>query len=244
MKKIYTDEQVVGFIREAEKTEVTIAEFCRQKGFNEGTFYQWKRRFGSMQVAEVKRLRELESENARLKRLLADRMIEIDRGAGIARKKVVTVERKREAVVFLKTKEVSERRSCQLIFLARATCQYRIRRKPDEEFENQVKELAFANPRYGYRRVHALLRGGGQKVNRKRVVRVRQKFALPVPRSKRSKKRVRQIPPVMSQATRPNEVWTYDFVLDRDAAGSTTETADDDGRVHTRRLGNPSRTVI
>jgi len=78
MKKIYTDEQIVGFVREAEKTEVTIAEFCRQKGFNEGTFYKWKKRFGSMQVAEVKRLRELEAENARLKRILADRMIEID----------------------------------------------------------------------------------------------------------------------------------------------------------------------
>jgi len=39
MKKIYSDEQIVGFVREAEKTEVTIAEFCRQKGFNEGTFY-------------------------------------------------------------------------------------------------------------------------------------------------------------------------------------------------------------
>ncbi len=78
MKKIYTDEQIVGFVREAEKNEVTIAEFCRQKGFNEGTFYKWKKRFGSMQTAEVRRLRELESENARLKRLLADRMIEID----------------------------------------------------------------------------------------------------------------------------------------------------------------------
>ena len=78
MKKIYSDEQIVGFVREAEKTEVTIAEFCRQTGFNEGTFYKWKKRFGSMQVAEIKRLRELESENARLKRLLADRMIEID----------------------------------------------------------------------------------------------------------------------------------------------------------------------
>ena len=78
MKKIYSDEQIVGFVREAEKTEVTISEFCRQQGFNEGTFYKWKKRFGSMQVQEVKRLRELESENARLKRLLADRLIEID----------------------------------------------------------------------------------------------------------------------------------------------------------------------
>lgn len=59
----------------------------------------------------------------------------------------MTVERKREAVVFLRAKEVSERRSCQLMFLARSTCQNRIERQPDEEFENQVKELAFAHPR-------------------------------------------------------------------------------------------------
>jgi putative transposase len=132
---------------------------------------------------------------------------------------VVTVERKKEAVVFLKTKEVSERRSCQLIFLARSTCQYRLRREPDEKFEAQVKELAFANPRYGYRRVHALLKRGGQTVNRKRVVRVWQKFGLQVPRSKKMRKRVRQTQPVMPQATRLNEVWTYDFLFDRDAAG-------------------------
>ncbi len=78
MKRIYTDEQIVDLVREAEKTEATISEFCRQKGFNEGTFYKWKKRFGSMQVQEVKRLRELESENARSKRMLADCLIEID----------------------------------------------------------------------------------------------------------------------------------------------------------------------
>jgi transposase InsO family protein len=132
---------------------------------------------------------------------------------------VVTVERKKEAVVFLRTKEVSERRSCQLIFLARSTCQYRLRREPDEEFENQIKELAFANPRYGYRRIHALLRRRGQSVNRKRVARVWQKFGLQVPRSKQKRKRLREPQPITPIALRPNEVWTYDFVFDRDAAG-------------------------
>jgi putative transposase len=126
---------------------------------------------------------------------------------------------KREAVVFLKTKEVSERRSCQLILLARSTCQYTIKRQPDEAFESQIKELAFANPRYGYRRVHALLRRRGQTVNRKRVVRVWQKFGLQVPRLKQKRKRLREPQPIMPKATYPNEVWTYDFVFDRDAAG-------------------------
>jgi putative transposase len=132
---------------------------------------------------------------------------------------VVTVERKRAAVVFLQSKEVSQRRSCQLILLARSTCQYQIRREPDEKFEAQVKELAFVHPRYGYRRVHVLLKRDGQQVNRKRVVRVWQKFGLQVPRAKKSKKRVRQTQPVMPTASHPNEVWTYDFVFDRDAAG-------------------------
>ncbi len=131
----------------------------------------------------------------------------------------MTVERKREAVIFLQSKEVSERRSCQLILLARSTCQYKIKREPDEEFENQVKELAFAHPRFGYRRVHALLRRGGQRVNRKRVVRLWQKFGLQVPRQTRKRKCHRQGQPLMPTASRPNEVWTYDFVFDRDAAG-------------------------
>lgn len=131
----------------------------------------------------------------------------------------MTVERKREAVVFLQSKDVSERRSCQLIVLARSTCRYRIKREPDEEFENRVKDLAFAHPRFGYRRVHALLRRSGKKVNRKRVVRVWQKFDLQVPRSKKTRKRVRQRQPLMPKVVRPNEVWTYDFVFDRDAAG-------------------------
>lgn len=132
---------------------------------------------------------------------------------------MVTVERKREAVVFLRTKEVSERRSCKLILLARSTCQYKIKREPDEEFENQVKQLAFANPRYGYRRVHALLRRRGQLVNRKRVVRIWQKYGLQVSRVSRKRTRLREQQPITPTATHPNEVWTYDFVFDRDAAG-------------------------
>ncbi len=123
---------------------------------------------------------------------------------------MVTVECKREAVVFLQAKEVSERRSCQLILLARSTYQYRIKRELDEEFEQEVKELAFAHPRYGYRRVHALLQRSGQKVNRKRVVRVWQKFALQVPRPRKTRKRVRPGQPVNPVASRQNEVWTYD----------------------------------
>lgn len=77
MKQTYTDEQIVGFLREADSSD-SVRDFCRSKGLNETTFYKWKKRFGSMQVSEVKKARELEAENVRLKRLLAERDMEID----------------------------------------------------------------------------------------------------------------------------------------------------------------------
>ena len=73
-----TDEQIVGILQEAEKGEKKIADLCREKGISANTFYVWKRKFGALQTSDGKRLRELERENARLKRLLAERDLDID----------------------------------------------------------------------------------------------------------------------------------------------------------------------
>ena len=78
MKKRFSDEQIVTVLREAQTGQKTVAEVCRACGISEPTYYTWKRKYGSMQEAEVKRLRELEKENARLKRLLAERDVEVD----------------------------------------------------------------------------------------------------------------------------------------------------------------------
>jgi putative transposase len=73
-----TDEQIVGILQEAERGEKKVADLCREKGISANTFYVWKRKFGALQTSDVKRLRELERENARLKRLLAERDLDID----------------------------------------------------------------------------------------------------------------------------------------------------------------------
>ena len=78
MKKRFSDEQIVGFLREVESGEKAVAQVCRDGGFSQPTFYIWKKKFGAMGEAEVKRLRELEKENSRLKRLLAERDLELD----------------------------------------------------------------------------------------------------------------------------------------------------------------------
>ena len=90
MKKRFTDEQIVGFLREAALGTKTIEQLAREHGFSPNSFYVWKRRFGSMAEPDVKRARELEKENARLKRLLAERDVEIDVMKEIIEKKLPT----------------------------------------------------------------------------------------------------------------------------------------------------------
>jgi putative transposase len=74
----FTESQIVSILQEADVNGVAIRDMCSRHGLSEQTFYRWRRRYGSMQVDEVKRLRELEAENARLKRLLAESHLEID----------------------------------------------------------------------------------------------------------------------------------------------------------------------
>ena len=77
-KKRYTSEQIVAILRKAEKAEESIGEVCRRQGVSEATFYRWRRVYGGMQVPDVKRLRDSEQENARLKKLVAERDLELD----------------------------------------------------------------------------------------------------------------------------------------------------------------------
>ena len=67
----FTEEQMIGFIKQAE-AGIPIKELCRKGGFSDATFYKWRAKFGGMEVSDAKRLRELEGENAKLKRLLAE----------------------------------------------------------------------------------------------------------------------------------------------------------------------------
>ena len=71
----FTEEQIIGILREQE-AGVSTAEVCRKQGISGATFYAWKAKFGGMAVSEAKRLKQLEDENAKLKRLLADAMLD------------------------------------------------------------------------------------------------------------------------------------------------------------------------
>jgi putative transposase len=75
VKKRFSEEQIIGFLREAERG-VAVKDLCRRHGFSEASYYLWRSKFGGMDVSDAKRLKALELENARLKKLLAESMLE------------------------------------------------------------------------------------------------------------------------------------------------------------------------
>lgn len=75
-KKRFTEEQIIAVLKEAE-AGAKVADLCRKHGISDATFYNWKAKYAGMTVAELRRLRELEAENAKLKRIVADQVLDI-----------------------------------------------------------------------------------------------------------------------------------------------------------------------
>lgn len=86
MKKRYTDEQIIKAIKKHE-AGAKVEDICRDLGISNGTFYNWRSKFSGLEVNEAKRLRELETENNKLKRLLADKLLEVEAMKDVLAKK-------------------------------------------------------------------------------------------------------------------------------------------------------------
>ena len=78
MKKRYTEEQIIGILREAERPGVDIRSIVRKHNIAEQTFYRWRNKYGGMEVSDARKLKALEAENAKLKKLVAEHLLAID----------------------------------------------------------------------------------------------------------------------------------------------------------------------
>jgi len=215
MKKRFTEGQIVGIVREAESGEKSITQICRQHGISDPTFYAWRRKFSSMSEPEIRRLWELEKENARLKsrRAGTGRTRRGDRrDQGVFEKKVGDVAGRRRFVAAAGPR-VSARRASELLGLSRRWRSYLSRRKEDGVI-GRLKELAARFPRFGYRRLHAMLRREGCRVNLKRVRRLCRVHGLKLSRKVRRKRRGIGLG-VPCRAEYPNHIWAYDFLFDQ-----------------------------
>ena len=86
-RKRFTEEQIIRIINQAEKSGKSILDLCRQEGITEQTFYRWRRKYGGMAVSELQQLKQLVQENARLKKLVAERDLEVEAMKELLKKK-------------------------------------------------------------------------------------------------------------------------------------------------------------
>ncbi|MGA9570798.1 MAG: IS3 family transposase [Candidatus Acidiferrales bacterium] len=218
MKK-HKPEQIVALLRQIEVEMAngkTTPQACKEAEITVQTFYRWRKEFGGLKLDQAKRMKNLERENAKLKRLVAELSLEKQILKDVAFGKLLSPERRRCAVEQAREKyEVSERHACRLLGQWRRTQRYAAIQKIDEEaLTEAIIALASEYGRYGYRRITALLQRAGWQVGRDRVQRIWRREGLKVPQKQRPRRRLwlNDGSCVRLRPERANHVWSYDFV--------------------------------
>lgn len=212
----FSEEQVLQVLQEA-RAGTAVKVLCAKLNISPATFHAWKRKYGGMAVDQVRRLRSLTEENARLKRLVADGLLQIQILKEVNVKNGEPVgqtaggPRQRERV------RASGRGGLPRPGVPRSAF-YRLprRSRPSLELERRVVELSERHPRYGYRRITALLRRAGVCVNPKRVQRIRAEGGLRVRKRQRKARRLGLSTSERQKVTHPDHVWSCDSFLNRE----------------------------
>ncbi len=204
-----------------------VAEACRRIGVTQQTFYRWRTEYGGLRIDQVKRLKQLELENSRLRRAVADLTLdnqilrEAAEGGGGG--KLLSPSRRRRCVEQVKASlGVSERRACRVLGHPRSTQRYEPSPVEDEKaLTEEIVDLASRFGRYGYRRITALLNHRGWDVNHKQVERIWRREGLKVPakQPKRGRLWLNDGSCVRLRPEWKNHVWAYDFVQIRTRDG-------------------------
>ena len=172
-----------------------------------------------MTVSEAKRLKALEDENAKLKKLLAEHMLDMAAMKELLSKKMVTPAVKRDAVAHLKAHlGLSERRACQIAGADRKMVRYQSQHAPDTELSGRLQDLANERRRFGYRRLFVLLGREGEASGINRIYRLYREEGLTVRKRKARCKALGTRAPILIEA-RANAPWSLDFVHDQFACG-------------------------
>jgi putative transposase len=215
----FTEPQIAFILRQAEEG-TAVGEVCRKAGISEATLLQLAqevRRFDAVgdEAAAPARGREQQPKE--------DRRRSIARQGDVAGRhppKTLKPARKRQMVDHARsTWRVSIRRACRALPVDRSTYHYRSRRAGQAQLTERIREIAATRVRYGYRRIHVLLRREGWKVNAKRIYRLYRELGLQL-RNKTPKRRVKaKLRSDRQPATRANQTWAMDFVHDQLATG-------------------------
>lgn len=147
--------------------------FCRKHGVSSATSHKWKTRYGGLEESDARRLKVLGAENAKLKKLLAEAMLDNVMLKDIVAKKMVIPVARREAVVHqCKTFEASQRQGCQVIGSGSIADPLPVATAGRQPLCIQLRELAAVRGNFGYRRLHLLLEREGVHLSHKKLRRL------------------------------------------------------------------------
>src|ERR1022692_4096393 len=236
-RKKHSAEQIVALLRQIEvelANHKSIGQACKEAGITQQTYYRWRKEYGGLKLEQARRLKELEKENSRLRRLVTETAEGVGEreqssaspGDGVVageaslegrgRGKLLSPERRRCAVQHAREQHrLSERGACRLLGQWRGTQRYLVTQRNDEDaLTRAIIQLANQYGRYGYRRIAALLRSAGWDVGKDRVQRIWRREGLKVPQKQRPRGRLwlNDGSCVRLRPEHENHVWSYDFV--------------------------------
>ncbi|MGH9705732.1 MAG: IS3 family transposase [Candidatus Acidiferrales bacterium] len=218
-RKRFSVEQIVGVLKQVE-VGVAVVEVCRQTGITEQTFYRWKKQYAGLETDHVRQLKQLQEENARLKRLVAELSLDKTMLQDVLAKKNVKPSRRRPVVEYLGgVYRVSQRRACQVARIPVSTFRYQSTQEPRTALRLRIREIAQARIRYGYRKIRVLLKREGWKVGKKLVYRLYCEEGLALRHKPRRRRCAAANRRERTKATAPNQAWSVDFVADQIADG-------------------------
>jgi len=210
-------------LKDAE-TGVADEDLSRQHGFSKSTFYKWKARNGGMDAAALKRLKELEAENQKLKEMYADLSLEHQVLKDIVEKKVIPVAERRDLAQYaIATHQISERQACSMLNLSRSVYHYEARVSDAEELREQLLSLAARQTGWGFHKMHAYFKNQGRTWNHKRVRRVYRALGLHL-RVKPKKRLPKRDPQPLVAPAEANVSRSLDFMHDSLVNGHAIRT--------------------
>lgn len=159
-KKRFAVEQIVAVLKEAE-AGMPVAELIRRIGITEQTFYRWKKQYAGLDRDQARQLKQLQEENERLKRIVAELSLDKAMLADVKKKGVKAAPRRAIVDYLNNCYVVSERRACRLVGIAWRVYSYRSCQEPQTALRLRMKELAMTRMRYGYRKIGTLLKREG-----------------------------------------------------------------------------------
>ncbi|EDQ8758783.1 IS3 family transposase [Salmonella enterica] len=229
-KARFTEHQIITVIKsvEAGRTVVeagrTVKDVCREAGISEATYYNWKSRYGGMEASDIKKIKDLEDENRRLKQMFADLSLENRALKDVIEKKPLKPAFKRELVTHLITAfGLSIRQACRSLNLSRTVYHYRPDNTRDEPVITALQAAAERYPRYGFPKLFQVLRRQGYMWNHKRIYRIYCLLKLNFRRKGKQRLPVRNPSPLATPEAL-NQSWSVDFMHDALVCGRRFRT--------------------